>query len=421
MAGGMRTKARRPRSRPEEVSVATKANGRQEKKQEVGELAKILAETLHFATPQGSDFVAEDDTALAAARAEAPELLETLRQMRGRLGSLKRVASSSLLHGPLARVCGPNNETGSNEEIASYVAMKVQIMLSYVIALTYYLLLKSEGIPVRNHPVVHRLLWVRTLLEKLRPVDQRLQYQISKLREWAEGQQQNGGDPGALRPGELTTGVDDEEDDAPATQVEAQDNAEDGVYRPPKIAQMEYTGDHITVKERAEKELERTRSRLERSEFVRSLREEFTDAPAEIAEEQRSAKAERAVRQMAERQRFEEDYMVRMRLSKKEQVAERRALRERQAKSGGAVSLNDATADFRELGVSLGRGRGGRRGRGRTSRGSVLQDFQRATHNAREGRRVAASAFDGSALDSGAGLKRKGKGVGKTGGKRQKQ
>jgi len=304
------------------------------------------------------------------------------------------------------------------------VAMKVQIMLSYVIALTYYLLLKSEGIPVRNHPVVHRLLWVRTLLEKLRPVDQRLQYQISKLREWAEGQRHvsNGKDPGALRPGELTTGVDDEDDDALATQVvQAQDNAEDGVYRPPKIAQMEYTGDHITVKERAEKELERTRSRLERSEFVRSLREEFTEAPAEIAEEQRSAKAERAARQMAERQRFEEDYMVRMRLSKKELVAERRALRERQAKSGGAVSLDDATADFRELGVSLGRGRGGRRGRGRTSRGSVLQDFQRATHNARESRRVAASAFDGSALDSGAGLKRKGKGVGKTGGKRQKQ
>lgn len=405
--------------------MATRAAGRKGQKQEVGELAKTLAETLHFATLRQSDGIAEDDAELAATRAEAHELMETLRQMRGRLGSLKQVASSSLLRGPLASACGPNNETGSTEEISSYVAMKGQIMLSYVIGLTYYLLLKSEGVPVRNHPVMHRLLWVRTMLEKLRPVDQRLQYQISKLREWADGDKHAADveDPGSLRPGELTNGVDDEDDEgAEATQAtRAQDNAEDGVYRPPKIAQMEYTGDHITVKERAEKDLERTRSRLERSEFARSLREEFTDAPAEISEEQRSARAERASRQIAERQRFEEDYMVRMRLSKKQLVAERRALHERQAKSGGAVSLDDATADFRELSVSLGRGRGGRRGRGRTSRGSVLQDFQRATHNARESRRVVASAFDGGALDSGAGVKRKGKGGGKTGGKRHKK
>jgi len=411
----MRPKVRRPRSRLEKISGATNDSSHKDRKQEAGELAKTLAAALHFATATGTGDDAED-----AAMAEAPELLETLRQMHGRIESLKQVASSSLLHGPLA--CEPNKENGSNEDISSYVAMKVQMMLSYVIGLTYYLLLKSEGIPVRNHPVVHRLLWVRTLLEKLRPVDQRLQYQINKLREWADGERKTAASDNqeSLRPGELTTGVDDEDDEG-AEAAQAHDDAEDGVYRPPKIAQMEYTGDHITVKERAEKDLERTRSRLERSEFVRSLREEFTDAPVEIAEEQRSARAERAARQIAERHRFEEDYMVRMRLSKKEKVAEKRALNERRAKSGGAMSLDEATAEFRELAVGLGRGRGGRRGRGKTSRGTALQDFQRATHNARESRRVAASALDGSNLDGGTGVKRKAKGGRTTGSKRHRK
>mmetsp|Transcript_81152 Transcript_81152/g.160886 ORF Transcript_81152/g.160886 Transcript_81152/m.160886 type:complete len:419 (+) Transcript_81152:61-1317(+) len=418
----MRPKARRPRSRLKEVPEATKATDRPGQKQDVGELAKTLAEALRFVAPRGSDGVADDDAAVAAARTEALELLDTLRQMRGRLDSLKRVASSSLLHGPLASACVPNNETDSSQDVSSYVAMKAQMMLSYVIGLTYYLLLKSEGIPVRNHPVVHKLLWVRTLLEKLRPVDQRLQYQIGKLREWADGERNAtaADDPASLRPGELTTGVHDEDDEGAET-MQAQDEYEDGVYKAPKIAQMEYTGDHITVKERAEKDLERTRSRLERSEFVRSLREEFTDTPAEVAEEQRSARAERAVRQIAERTRFEEDYMMRMRLSKKEAMAEKRALKERQTKSGGAVSLNDATVDLGEIAAGLRRSRGRGKGRGKTSRGSALQDFQRATHNARESRRVADSALDGSALKGGRGVTRKAKGGGKNGGKRRKK
>jgi hypothetical protein len=47
--------------------------------------------------------------------------------------------------------------------------------------INYYLLLKAEGKSVKEHPVMQSLLRIRTLLEKLRPLDKKLKYQIDKL------------------------------------------------------------------------------------------------------------------------------------------------------------------------------------------------------------------------------------------------
>ena len=91
--------------------------------------------------------------------------------------------------------------------------------------------------------------------------------------------------------------------------------------------------------------------------------QEFTDAPREMAEE-RSARAEKAFRQLREQEeswpseffriaedfslhqgfspRFEEDTMQRMKVKKSELRKQKQALREGRATSGGAVSLFDA-------------------------------------------------------------------------------
>jgi len=41
--------------------------------------------------------------------------------------------------------------------------------------------LKAEGKPVKDHPVIDQLVKLRVLLEKVRPLDQKLKYQIEKL------------------------------------------------------------------------------------------------------------------------------------------------------------------------------------------------------------------------------------------------
>mmetsp|Transcript_55364 Transcript_55364/g.177584 ORF Transcript_55364/g.177584 Transcript_55364/m.177584 type:complete len:435 (+) Transcript_55364:40-1344(+) len=361
---------------------------------------------------------AVDEAEVDRVKGEVPELLSVLRQLRHRLDGLQQAAQVSL-----ERFGSP--EAGGSEGVAGYVEMKVQVLLSYLIGLVYYLLLKTSGVSVSEHPVMLRLIWIRTLLEKLRPVDQRLQYQTSKLLQWLEARQasapspsEEASDPHALRPGELAATVEDEAGEEADAAPAAVDEAEDGLYRPPKIAQVEYTGDHVSLQERAEKDLERKRNRFERSEFVRTLREEFTDAPPEIHIEQRSARTERILRQMAEKQAYEEDRLMRMKGGKKELREQQRLLRQSRATAGGAVSLEDATVDFHQIAAGLGAGAGGGRGRKGRRGGSALQEYQDATERAQESRRVVESTLGGLPPGMG-GRKRRGGGA-KGGGKRRK-
>lgn len=314
-----------------------------------------------------------------------PALANALRQISTKLQGLHPAARAAL-----ERVA--TEDRGSIVGESAYVDVKVQMLLAYLTGLVYYLLLKVRGVSVRDHPVVLRILWIRSLLEKLRPVDQKLQYQISKLLQLADAKASENAqasdvtvsDPRTLKPGELAQSVEDEpeEETGPRRQLDEPSAVEDdGIYRPPKISQVEYTGDHITEQERAERDLERKKRRLEQSDLVRSLREEFTDAPAEVHGTVRTAKAERASRKIAEMQEYEEDNMVRLRMSKKEMKEQRNLLRQKHVGAAGVVAMEDAF-DFRELAGELTgdrQGKGSRKGKGKGGRGrggTALREYQ---------------------------------------------
>jgi len=50
----------------------------------------------------------------------------------------------------------------------SFLEAKHQLLLSYCTNIAFYIVLKSEGRRVEDHPVVERLVHVRTLLEKMK-------------------------------------------------------------------------------------------------------------------------------------------------------------------------------------------------------------------------------------------------------------
>lgn len=345
-------------------------------------------------------FHCEKDPDSSISPSECTELLKALNEMQKKLAVLKQDAR--VLEDKCARGIASREEKASTASTspASYIEMKVQLLLSYLISLTYYLLLKVKGVPVRDHPVVPRLLWIRTLIEKLKPVDQRLQYQMNKLLQWNDAKKAEElaaglEDAHALRPGQLVTTVQDDGEEAEASEVEAQpEDGHLGAYKPPKIAQVEYTGDHISMQERAQKELDRKKARLERSEFMRSLREEFTDAPKEIVAEERSARAEKAARMMREQQEFEEDTMTRVKVKKAELRKQKQALREGRATSGGAVSLFDVSSDFGQIMRGASSGKGGKGGKGKGRRGGVLQEYEDAKQKVHGLRESVASAMD---------------------------
>jgi len=58
---------------------------------------------------------------------------------------------------------------------------RYHLLLQYCIDLVYYLLLKTDGGHVVGSPVIDDLIRVRTYVEKIRPLDKKLKYQIDKL------------------------------------------------------------------------------------------------------------------------------------------------------------------------------------------------------------------------------------------------
>jgi Sas10/Utp3/C1D family len=63
----------------------------------------------------------------------------------------------------------------------SFLAVKQQLLLSYCLDLSVYLGRKLKGQSIAEHPATWQLLELRTLLEKLRPLDSKLKYQTDKL------------------------------------------------------------------------------------------------------------------------------------------------------------------------------------------------------------------------------------------------
>jgi Sas10/Utp3/C1D family len=53
----------------------------------------------------------------------------------------------------------------------TYLEMKYNLLLSYCSFLSFYLLMKIEGKSVKDHPVIFKLAHIKTLIEKLKPLD----------------------------------------------------------------------------------------------------------------------------------------------------------------------------------------------------------------------------------------------------------
>ncbi|XP_078365718.1 neuroguidin-A-like isoform X2 [Oculina patagonica] len=205
----------------------------------------------------------------------------------------------------------------------SFLELKFHLLLSYVIDLTYYLLTKTDGQSWQEDPAVERLVEVRTVLEKLRPIDQKMKYQIDKMIKAATTGMISGAEIDPLRfkpnPDNMVTKLDDEEfessdEDAPKKSK---------VYVPPKVAAVPYDEDD-DKKTRKERDEERARKRVLTSSLLHDLRDEYGDAPQEIRDETVSRwKKQKEKEEEEERTRYEEENLLRLPAKKKKKISER--------------------------------------------------------------------------------------------------
>ena len=267
------------------------------------------------------------------------ELRSSLSEIRGRLGPLLQEIKS----GDIA-----------TSEGVSYLEAKHLLLLHYVANLIFYLLLKAEGRSVKDHPVIPRLIEIRSFLEKTRPIDKKLKYQIEKLLLAAEAEREN---PQMIeeedanlthkpRPGALVV-----DDDDKSNHID-----KDGTYRPPKLnpvsMELDETDDigtgRMSSKERR-KQINASR-KASRSSFIQEFAAELSGAPEEkkmgVPIGMDTSQALRDRQKLAARAEVEEELMIRVPLSKDER---KRLKAQRRAGLSGKALLDDFQDDLADI------------------------------------------------------------------------
>ncbi|TPX67850.1 hypothetical protein SpCBS45565_g03427 [Spizellomyces sp. 'palustris'] len=206
----------------------------------------------------------------------------------------------------------------------SLLEVKVHSILSYLTNLAFYLLLKLHGHSPQNHEAISNLVELRIVLEKIKPLEQKLKYQIDKLVKAAtmhEDQQNVAGpvsalqDPLAFKPNPAamvssatidTTGGQDETG---------------GVYRPPKLAPMHF--DEQGSRTKTGRLTQAAKEKASRSRLLRDLRSQYDDRPEEMTAEgtgygAHEVSASKQDEKWAERERFEEENFIRLNMTRED-------------------------------------------------------------------------------------------------------
>lgn len=204
------------------------------------------------------------------------------------------------------------------KEGLGYLDVKMQLLLSYCIKIVYYVSLKLNGKQIEGHPVVKDLIEIRTLIEKLQPLDKKLKYQIDKLIQTAVSGSDNAAkDPLHFKPNAAnlvskTGGISTANDD-----VEVDEDGNVGKYVPPRLSAMYF--DDENAKEKQKRKQEKIQNKLRESEIYKELQDEFSEKPQEIKDYSRIF--DRAVvneKAQMEKLRFEEENYKRLPETKKE-------------------------------------------------------------------------------------------------------
>ena len=202
-----------------------------------------------------------------------------------------------------------------------FLELKNLTFLEYLSDLSLLLLMKSSGKKIEGAKSIERIVENRTVLEKMRPIEKKLKYQIDKYVKVAEsGGEIRPEDPLHFKPNPSALAAEDDSDDeSDEDEVNVkEDKSQNQIYVVPKHIPT-LCEDDITSKQDIEKE---DRAALKKRTLSKSiledLRRQHLDTPEEEYNQADTLKAKH-VAMLKERTRFEEDNFMRLpQMSKKE-------------------------------------------------------------------------------------------------------
>jgi len=205
----------------------------------------------------------------------------------------------------------------------SFLELKNHVMLDYMANLTYVMLRKCSGKSINGEKAIERICEDRTVLEKMKPTEKKLRYQIDKSLKVAESGQISTNDPLNFRPnlsalkneGSDDDDNDDSEEDDSGNEATSSNTTKVGKYVPPKNVPAFDAGD-VETQERNEEERNKKRS-LSKS-IMEDLRRQHSDLPDEEHSNVHDTMRAQQIAKMKERIRYEEDNFMRLPLTKKD-------------------------------------------------------------------------------------------------------
>ncbi|KYO38936.1 neuroguidin [Alligator mississippiensis] len=207
----------------------------------------------------------------------------------------------------------------------SFLVLRPQLLLFYLQDLAAVLAAKAGGRPLAGTASPLRLAELRTVLEKMRPIDHKLRYQVDKLVRAAATGALGGDDPLRFRPDPSNMASklsEDEEEVASGPDPGKKPAAAGGIrkYIPPRLVPVHYDEGAAA---RAQRRQEQATRRALSSSVIRELRDQFSEAPEEIREGM-APHAARHSREETRRTQYEESMLVRLGRSRQEQAWRRK-------------------------------------------------------------------------------------------------
>lgn len=245
---------------------------------------------------------------------DLPQALKLLKDMNTNIQQVSQLVDNMLIRVKSGEI--------STDKGLSFLEMKYQMLLSYLINLTYIVLRKCSGEKIESDPSIDRLIEIRTVLEKIRPIDSKLKYQIDKLvkSDIVHGDSAENPQSYHPNPGNLISKIDDSDKDSSASDDgnEEEKTNKSNIYVPPKLAAV-----HFDETESREKKSKEKSKKLNYS-IMRELREEYSESPLELTSGNHVKQSISKYEQ--EKTEYEENYLTRLPVTKAEKNRRRKLI-----------------------------------------------------------------------------------------------
>lgn len=247
---------------------------------------------------------------------EQPDLPQAMNLLKEMNMNVQQV--SQLVDNMLVRV--KSGELSTDKGL-SFLEMKYQMLLSYLINLTFIVLRKCSGEKIESDPSIDRLIEIRTVLEKIRPIDSKLKYQIDKLVKTAVVGATSEDDPQTYHanPDNLVSKIDDSDEESSDASEEGREKKDktnkSNIYVPPKLAAVHFDEASSRI-DSEKKNKEKSKKQFLNSSVMRELREEYSEAPMEVTTGNHVKHSISKYEQ--EKTEYEESYLTRLPVTKAE-------------------------------------------------------------------------------------------------------